>query len=542
MRPLTTIDPTYVGLRDECVVLLNQKSGPEAEVKCRKLLSKYPERAEAHYLLGSCLSQSQKPELAFPFFEGALRLEPNNPFYKYALGRLYTNYELFEYALPLLKQAIASQPMVSEFQSTIAEIYLEVDQPETAMHHFEIALQQAKTQVAKHNITIALLSCLVTIGEVERAKLISDKLLHSTNPSHRIKVLREALMLRDGQQKSDIVSEIKSRIEDSATSPSEQIELCLLLGGSYDNDGNHDLAFETWTSARRISKSQPWLVQPREQHLKTFRSFYTNDLFEAVAEFGHKSDVPVFVVGMPRSGTTLTEQILAAHPDCAGVGELKRWVKLETAFQKDYPPENQLERMTSNAVAGELKARADEALRYFELIADGKFKRIVEKTPHNFQALGYHRLCFPKSRFVHCRRNPLDTFVSTYRENMHPSHGYAYDQVEYFKEWIFHDKLMSYWKSLFPDQILTLHYEDLVTAPDLWARKLIDFVGLPWDDKCLKYFESDRTVRTYSMMQVRKPIYISSVERWQRYEKHLGPILGAMAEADFEYSTTTQIN
>jgi tetratricopeptide (TPR) repeat protein len=531
-------DTTFKRLRDRCVAVLKKGAGPEAEAACRSLLDRYPNNAEAHAILGDCLAQSPRPQQAFPFYEQALKLDPDNLFFALSMGRLHKDFELYELALPLLRRATPNHPAYADFQNAIGEIYLAIGTAEQAIAPLNAALVHAKNKVLSQTISSNLVSALASVGEREKALELAEGLIDQLPLYLRVKVLQEMVNLQTIGFASDLGRKLESLVNDAFLPVDARIVTLLLVGRLHERDGEADLAFKAWSQARELSKSQRHLVQPRVEHLKQFKAFYTPELFDAVKNYGHESDVPVFVLGMPRSGTTLTEQILAAHPDCVGVGELLRWVKLETAFQRDHPSNSRLDRMRATASQGELKARASESLSYLRFVAGKPCKRIIEKTPHNFQAAGFHHLCFPNARFVHVRRNPMDCFISAYQQNMAPTHGYAYDQTTYFEEWLFHDQLMGHWKSIFPDKIFTLHYEDLVNDPEGWSRKLVAFVGLPWNDRCLKYFDSQQTIRTYSNMQARQPIFSTSVERWRRYEQYLGPLQRAMVKAGFVYQTT----
>ena len=185
-----------------------------------------------------------------------------------------------------------------------------------------------------------------------------------------------------------------------------------------------------------------------------------------------------------------------------------------------------------------MRSRAEEGLKLLRMIAGRPVRRIAEKTPHNFLAVGYLHLCFPNAKFIHCYRNPMDSFVSSYQNALNKAHSYAYRQETYCDEYLWHVELMKLWKSLFPEKILTLHYEQLASDPETWARKIIEFTGLPWHDDCLRFFEKAGTVRTISTQQVRKPVYSSSIERWRRYETHLQPLARALEKAGFQYRLT----
>lgn len=168
-------------------------------------------------------------------------------------------------------------------------------------------------------------------------------------------------------------------------------------------------------------------------------------------------------------------------------------------------------------------------------IAGGDYARYVEKTTHVFVWLGYLATCFPNAKFLHLVRHPADTFVSTYQNMFKRIFRFGYDQVEFAKEYAFSLRMMNLWKSLYPDHIDTYYYEDLTDKTEECARRMVEFIGLPWDDRCLRFHEAKGLVRTFSAQQVKKPIYRTSVDRWRVYEKHLGPLLEELERQGVTY-------
>jgi hypothetical protein len=245
---------------------------------------------------------------------------------------------------------------------------------------------------------------------------------------------------------------------------------------------------------------------------------------------GSASDLPVFVVGMPRSGTTLTEQIIASHGRAGGAGELGRIAMF--ARRLSYAPKRDLGKFKAALDGLGQKAVREMGSNYVDLLRfhAPKAERVVDKMPHNFQFLGFAALMCPQARVVHCSRNPVDTCWSCFQNPLNEAHGYSRTLTDlglYYREY---KRLMDHWKAVLPLQIYELNYQQLTADFENEARKLIDFIGLPWDDACLNFHEAGRTVRTFSRQQVRSPIYTSSVERWRRYENELQPLLAALGD------------
>jgi hypothetical protein len=238
------------------------------------------------------------------------------------------------------------------------------------------------------------------------------------------------------------------------------------------------------------------------------------------------SDLPVFVVGMPRSGTTLVEQIIHAHPQGFGAGEIADIANmgrgLTTQLGSMYTYPESLHDLTQNAAA----ALATSYLTRLSERAGPNARRVVNKSLDQFEHLGLISCILPKSRILHMRRDPLDTCVSCYLRRLNMPYAASLEHLGLVYQQ--HERLMDHWKATLDLPILTVQYEELVADQQRITRQIIDFLALPWDDRCLRYWEADRTVTTLSYDQVNKPIYNSSIGRWRDYERHLSPLKTAL--------------
>ena len=253
----------------------------------------------------------------------------------------------------------------------------------------------------------------------------------------------------------------------------------------------------------------------------------TPGYFERVRSFGVDSDVPVFVVGMPRSGTTLAEQILASHPCACGAGELhdigQIVIKLAEGLggPEQYP--NSLGRLDPAPVRALAEAYLDQLRQRC-----GEAARVVDKMPLNYQHLGVIAALFPRARVVHCRRDPIDTCLSCYFQDFARPLPFGPDLAHLGHHYREYERLMAHYTRVLPLPLFELRYEELTADQEAVSRRLLDFCGLDWDDRCLRFHETARTVNTSNALQVRQPLYRSSVGRWKRYEAHLAPLLEAL--------------
>jgi tetratricopeptide (TPR) repeat protein len=265
-------------------------------------------------------------------------------------------------------------------------------------------------------------------------------------------------------------------------------------------------------------------------NLSTFEQIaavFDDELFARCAGSGSQSDLPVLIVGMPRSGTTLVEQILASHPAVSGGGELRHLQELVTgvtvlAGRGHAFPDGVLELRREDL--GRLGHGYVERLRALAPEA----ARVTDKNPLNFRYLGFARMIVPRAAIVHCTRDPVDTCFSCYRA-FFGAVNFAFDLEELGRYYRAYERLMEHWRAVLPESwILDVSYENLVSDLEGQARRLVAHCGLEWDDACLNFHAAGGNVRTASFAQVRQPIYDSSVARWRRYEQHLGPLLEAL--------------
>jgi hypothetical protein len=225
----------------------------------------------------------------------------------------------------------------------------------------------------------------------------------------------------------------------------------------------------------------------------------------------------VFIVGMPRSGTTLTEQILAAHPEVFGAGELSFWADAGSKYA--------LHAAGNPDEEGGLRALADEYLQLLDRLSPGP-RRVVDKFPANFMYLGLIHAALPHARIIHMRRHPIATCLSIYFQDFQGANSYANDLehlAHYYSEY---SRVMAHWRSTLPAGVmLEVPYERLVGEPEPWIRRLVEFVRLPWDPTCLDFDQARRTIMTFSKWQARQKISSSAVNRWHKYAKFIEPLL-----------------
>ncbi|MBW2194769.1 MAG: sulfotransferase, partial [Deltaproteobacteria bacterium] len=293
-----------------------------------------------------------------------------------------------------------------------------------------------------------------------------------------------------------------------------------------------DKGFEYWCRANTLKHGDIHfdVASHRDFVARTIKTF-SGDFFDGKQSWASDSTTPIFIFGMPRSGTTLIEQILASHSAVFGGGELQFFVQAEHELptilevESTYPGcldgiHPQTARNIGEVYIRRIKKLAESHTRPF---------RITDKNPYNFLHLGLISLLFPNAGFVHCKRHPLDTCLSIYSNNFTTGNYFAYDLRDlglYYSEY---RRLMKHWRNVLPVNMFELSYEELIGNKEKIVRKLLAYCDLDWDPKCLEFYRNDRPVFTASNWQVRQPIYSTSCGRWQNYDRFLSPLKELLA-------------
>jgi tetratricopeptide (TPR) repeat protein len=305
---------------------------------------------------------------------------------------------------------------------------------------------------------------------------------------------------------------------ESGLAPLNEASVHSAIGKYYDQVGEYDKAFKSFRRAKELVKAAGAVYNRRDAEATIDAWIRTYDREALAREHPGSSDseVPVIVTGMPRSGTSLVEQIIASHPAAAGAGELGFWAN---AIRNRHPglaaalPDESTSRKLSEGYLKALSANSGDATR------------VVDKSIFNFMYLGAIHTVFPRARLICMKRNPIDTCLSCYFQDFPPSLSFAHDLSDLAHLYGLHRKIVAHWRSVLPPEaFLEVPYEELTADQETWTRRIIGFLGLPWDDRCLQFHSTKRVVATASTWQVREKIYRRSVERWRHYEKYIGPL------------------
>ena len=492
--------------------------------KYRAVVRINPKDAAAYNSMGITLSMQGRVEEAISNFEDALKLNPQFPEVENNLANTLSSARRYEEAIDHATNAIRLRPDFSNAHLTLGNIHKLRENNALAIFHYKKSIGLDPRNAITHQ---SLGSTLTDTGQFAEAIEHLEEALH-LNPN--LFVVYQNLMALAVQEKYDFsdgqIDRIHQLVNEKKLSNVDASRLNFTLGSLLDKKGEYDAAMRCFQTANNLRDR----ILTAQRHVFTSQE-HTDAVDKIIESFdtalmagGLSSNLtterPVFVIGMPRSGTTLVEQIIASHPQAAGVGELSEVAHLTGALsvmlQKDYPI------CMSRARSEQLFDLACQyEKRVSQLVADSL--RVVDKMPDNFLHLGFIAMLFPNAHIVHCKRHPLDICLSCYKSDFGGVRwaGNLENIGLYFAQY---HRIMEHWYRVLPLEIHDVVYEDLVTNHKATAQKLIGNCGLEWNELCLDFYKGERAVRTLSRVQVRQPIYHSSIEGWRRYEKHLKPL------------------
>jgi len=495
---------------------------PEAEELCLRVLTRTPNHPLALYILGT-LGIGHDDEKALRYFARAVAEEPRNPYYHLSLSDVYIRLSEYTPAIRHIQYALDLKPDLVEALCTLGDAYNAFGKGEMALPLFKKALKINRAHPA---VRLGLPHALSSLGRMDEA----------------------AVLLKEVIEERIAVPAAYSALVHTRKFTGEPSELAAILTelrdpghGSEGMAALHHAAGKVLNDLRRYKEAMDHYKKGNQASghkfdLETYRRWvdamietFTPELFASRAAYGNPSELPVFVLGMPRSGTTLTEQICASHPNVHGAGELTKLRRVANGIGLAERSNANLGGSIATITPDLTRILAEEHLAYLRERAPNAL-RIVDKMPHNFELIGLICLLFPNARIIHCRRDALDNCISCFVLQFSGAHSYSADLETlglYYREY---DRLMRHWDKVLPGRIFENHYETLIQNQEEESRRLIDYLGLPWDDGCLRFFDRDGSVNTYSKWQVRQPIYKSSVKRWKNYESEIQPLIESLGD------------
>lgn len=547
--------------RTEILIQLDQLDDLIEEQRAE--ISKYPEDPSQYIRLAQVLIQGDRFEEAISTLDSAVKRFPDNVQVKEEHINILFRYKRWVIAGKSLLNYVEDHPDNAQLRFMLNEARIEanfLDATEKDLNEIEsewgdlpgFLILKARLLMEKNQydeaVTILkdvierfpgmfvaynrLAHALTQLGQLQEADEYLQ-MIASINPHAFLQFVEEDPLSITKEQETRLL-QMK---ESASQSKSYRASVGFTLANVYDKQGRYEEAFHVLNRANQYAKTE--INYDWRNHRRTTQKIietFTPELVERLKDDGHPSAKPIFIVGMPRSGTTLTEQILCSHSDVYGGGELPwmpRITKLMPKVFKNYGLESKPYPEAMDQIDGELLKHAGDY--YLENSLKGIFdaKRLTDKLPHNFDNVGLIALIYPNASIIHMDREPRDIAISNYFQyfgQLHGLMGFAFDLKDIGHMLNDHDRIMQHWHDLFPGRIYELNYQKLVNEPGDTIEELLSFCGLSWDENVLKFYETKRPVRTASIRQVRQGFYTSSAERWKRYEEFLDELEEILAQ------------
>ncbi|MEJ2455757.1 MAG: sulfotransferase [Candidatus Thiodiazotropha sp.] len=539
---------------------ITQRRFPEAEKRLREIVSQHPDYAPAYQAfvnlyfkteqwpkaveygykalgfdpyslsvwrkIGLALAKNDEEHLAMGWLHKALLADPEDML----VGTMYANalHKMREYeaAYDLFRQILAQKPDSPQVMHLYAVLLMDMERNEEAI---EVITRARELASDDYNIQMNLATAYVYAGKFTEAREIYKRIMQRKPEfSEAFLYYSEITPMAEDNELADVIVQHEQHTSDVK----QKEEYNFALAKIFEDKQDYHRSFQHLSRACSLHKQRYGYNEAANlQGIQLIKSIFKEDFMRRFEGCGNASTQPYFVLGMPRSGTTLVEQILSSHPDVVGGGELTVMDSIvrDHAAMMDMPMVHSLEKITCDQIA-------DLALEYLQMTASmgAADKHLVNKLPHNFLYIGLIALMFPNAKIICLKRNPMAICFSCYKKRFVKGHDYSFDLKDLGRYYLAYEDLMRHWYRLLPGRIYTADYEKLTGDFESETRKLIDYCGLEWNDACLTFHKNKRAVRTASQAQVRNPIYRKAVAFWQHFETELKPLSDIIMSGEAE--------
>ena len=558
-----TIDSQFVESHIHCGITYRMLKNYDAAISClQHAIDLDKTNSRAFHLLGMIYVDTEDFNRALYCLECATELAPDHAEFRISFARTLENanldfeaglqyhraceidpnylYGFMSYGTYLLKnhyrdealecfiRAEQLDPKNLEITHLIGQSYLGMGNTEAALEKLSTALQ---TNCDSLPILTDMGQAYQEAGKISEALEVANKMIDVNNNQpngYFVQARIKKSVLNDG-----LAENLLRVANNEALDEQAKIIINFTLGKVFDDHKNYSEAFKYYAIGNALINNRiNYDEKVDEANFSNLIEFFNADFFTSNQHLGAESNLPIVIVGMPRSGTTLAEQIISSHSNIIGAGEVAFWggapdsIPFRLNSKTPYP----------ECILDMSVKQANDITRMYEAMLhkiagpDTNPSHITDKMPHNFLHIGLIALLFPNVKIIHTKRDPIDTCLSIFFQNFGDGHPYAFDLSNLSFHYKQYQRIMRHWHEVLPGRIMDINYEDTITDPVFWSRKLIDHIGLKWDDACLAPHKLERSVKTASHWQVRQPIYKTSVQRWKNYEAFLEPLIEALKD------------
>ncbi|MCP4024356.1 MAG: tetratricopeptide repeat protein [Desulfobacteraceae bacterium] len=524
-----------------------------AEAVYKKILASDPDNADANHLFGMLLYQKGEIDSAVNFIQTSIQTNPKNAIAHNNLGVLFKNIGRIKHAIECYKKALSLMPNYAESYINLGIALSRISQYNEAIPYYNKALSLNPDSAEAHNnlgnafyglnqLDDAILcykralslkpdyaealnnlgNAFKKLGQFKNS-ISSYKRALAINP-YFAEAHRHLSLIENHTEYDQNILSMEKLYNRNNISVKQKMFLGFGLGKAFEDIKQYEKAWRYFEQANSLNReSYDYSTIEETSKIAIIKQTFIKSFFSDHQNSGILDKTPIFIIGMPRSGTSLVEQILSSHPFIFGAGELDdlsliakkiEWMK-PTKGSYEYKP------CKSNT---QFKSAGTEYIKRIRRFSK-KAQFITDKMPNNFFHVGLIKVILPKAKVIHCVRNPMDTCLSIYKNYFsNQGHKYAYDLEELGSYYNYYLDIMDHWRRMMPGFIHEINYEELISDQEKHTRKLLEYCNLPWDESCLAYYKTDRRVSTASASQVRRPIYKDSVNLWKRYELQLEPL------------------
>ncbi len=503
----------------------------DAKVSYLEALRLDPKLALSNAHLGLVLQKEGQLSDALVWLKKAVDLEPANVEFWQWLAELHDEMEESAESIPCWERVVALDPDRASAHLSLGWAMQDESRFTEAREHYDAAIQLQPDFAAAY---LNLGGLQEELGDMAAAEA-SFRTALEKQPTYALPHARLATLLRSKLPESDLAA-LEERLKDEKLAENPRARLLFALAHALDGKGEYARAGECLRESNALTLEtnrlrKDYAPADHERFVDGLIRSFDTELFARLAGAGSPSRKPVFVFGLPRSGTTLVEQVLASHSQVHGAGELRlarrSFEGIPGVLGRSAAPRDCVTFLDHPAILRLSETHLDR----LAAIDGGRSSRVVDKMPDNYMYIGLLAIMFPRATFIHCRRDLRDIAVSCWMTDFR-SIRWSNAQENIAARFLQYHRVMSHWKKVLPIPILDVNYEDTVTDLESTARRMIDACGLSWEPACLEFHRTERPIRTASVMQVRQPVYQRSVARWKNYEPALADLFAALPRDD----------
>ena len=490
--------------------------------KCNKLIKLYPNNSYLYNLCGIALQQFKQIKHSVKYFQKSIDLEPKNLPAKNNLANSLKILGNLDIAEKLYNEILKQEPKYLKCLNNYANLKQQLTDYDGAIKLYNKALEIEPNNI---QVLMSLATAYQSNGEFENTLSTSDKILNLDKSVMSAHKLKSGIINYKNNKKH--LNEMLEIAKNSNLSDSQKIDLFFAIGKAFEDISDYDKSFDFYEQANKIKNNNiNFNISSEIDKFENIKEIFKNIDFKNFVKERNDTKI-IFICGMPRSGTTLIEQIIASHKNVSGAGEL---IYLSKSVENNFSQNNKLKKKILEEDIFSTRSKLSDD--YFNLLNLHKFKDkiITDKAPQNFRWLGFIRIFFPNSKIIHCSRNPKDICLSLYKNSFASTDmNWSYSQENIANYYNLYSKLIEFWKNKIGDHIYDINYEKLVSNKDDEVKNLLKFCELKFDANCLNHHKIKKTpIKTVSVSQARQAIYTSSVDKNKFYENNLNKMFSLL--------------